>query len=649
MTRDDTDLPDPDLDARLRPALERHLVPVALFSAVRDADAALTDLRCDFANDAVAAFTGVPVGELTGRGLRDAFPEILGRAAYDRCARVVETGEPLRADEVDCSDGGRELFMDLRIVRAQDGCLVSFRDATERHRIRVHAELLTHLYATLSHVNEAIVAATDRDELFRAVCAATVEHGTITLAWIGEADPGTGDVRVLAAAGDETGYLEDLAISARDIPRGRGPTGTALREGRHVLAPDFARDAPVRPWRRRALERGLRSSAAFPLRCGGEVVAVISLYAPVPRFFDEEEIRLLDQLAADVSFALDAFDQEQRRRAAEALLADGEEVAGFGAWEWEAAGDTITWSRGLCAVLGLDDDERRGWEPLERRLGRGLVARLRAADGPVVRALTGPDPVTFAIDALDRTVQLAVRAERTERGRLVRVIGTAQDVTERARAEERAAALAEERRMLVAEALGAEDRERARLSEELHDDTLQVLLAAQQELSAAARGDADALGRAREHVGYAQSRLRELVADLSPVVHEFSSLSDAIRAVARRHLSGDGLDLTLALDDAAATPHARLVIRAAGELLRNVAKHADASSAQVTLRRDGDAVELAVEDDGAGFVPDLRASVRGGHIGLASLTARAAGVGGALDVRSAPGEGTRATVRVPAA
>lgn len=660
MTSEDADLGRDHVDARLRPALERHLVPMALLSAVREEDGTIADLRCDFANEAVASFTGVPAAQLAGRGILEAFPPTVARAVFGPCARVAETGEPLRADEVDASDGERELYLDLRIAQAGDGCLLSFRDATDRHAVRARADLLTHLYATLSHVNAAIVAAADRDDLFGAVCAAAVEHGSITLAWIGEPDPATGDVRILAAAGDETGYLDGLEISALDNERGRGPTGTALREGRHVLAPDFARDAPVRPWRHRALEHGLRSSAAFPLRCGGQVVAAISLYAPVPRFFDEEEIRLLDQLAADVSFALDAFDQEERRRAAEgelartaALLAEGEEVAGFGAWEWEADGDAISWSRGACRVVGLDPGERHGWEPLERRLGRERLRELRAPDGPLARALpatgAGSAGVTLELSGTGRVVQVALRAERDADERPARVIGTVQDVTERTRAEARAEALAEERRLLVAEALDAEDRERTRLSESLHDDTLQVLLAAQQELTSAARGDGEALARAQAHVEYAQSRLRELVADLSPVVHEFSSLSETIRTVARRHLGGDGVRVTLALDDAIATPHDRLLIRAAGELLGNVAKHAGATAVRVSLRRDGDVVELCVEDDGTGFEPDLATAVKGGHIGLASLTTRAAGVGGALELRSSRGGGTRACLRVPAA
>ena len=124
-------------------------------------------------------------------------------------------------------------------------------------------------------------------------------------------------MRVVVAAGEEIGYLDGLRVSTNDDSFGHGPTGIALREGHRALAPDIANDPTMRPWRDRAAEHGLRSSAAFPLHRNGEVVAVLSLYSRRPRFFDAEEIGLLDQLVLDVSFALDALALDELRQSAE--------------------------------------------------------------------------------------------------------------------------------------------------------------------------------------------------------------------------------------------------------------------------------------------------------------------------------------------
>ncbi len=649
-------------DVELRLAIEHHLDPFAILSAVRDDEGVVVDLAVAFVNQAVCDFLGVPRDELYACGVLEHTPPLIDEATFARYVAVIETGEPLGLDEVDLvtwlAGTTHRVFVDLRVVRHKDGIVLGFRDSSERHAVRERAALVTRLYATLSSVNEAIVAAPDRQSLFQRVCEAAVTHGGIKMAWIGEPGPETGDVSFVAIAGEGTSYLDGVRISARDDETGQGPTGVALREGRHVLSPDIATDDAMAPWRDRALTHGFRSSAALPFRCGGRVVATMALYAAVPRFFDEQEIALLDQLAADVSFALDAFDQDTRRRAAEqeltrtaALLADGEAVAGFGSWEWEVGPDTITWSQGMSTLLGLDTEVRSGWDALGQALGADALSHLRQGEGHLAEAVLaseGPTELRVDVEAEDRVFHFAARRIQDHAGRLVRVVGTAQDVTERVRAEARAEALAEELRLLVSEALDAEDRERTRLSERLHDDTLQVLLAAQQELRAATGGDEEGLGRALAHVEYAQTSLRELLTDLSPVVYEFSTLSDTVRDIARRKLVEPGVRLELDLDVTVSTPHDRLVVRAAGELLTNIVKHARASSVRVGLHRAGDEVELCVEDDGIGFTPDLAASVQGGHIGLASLTSRAVGVGGALDLTARPDGGTRACLRVPA-
>ncbi len=310
-------------DVELRLAIDQHLDPFAILSAVRDDTGVVTDLAVDFVNQAVCDFLGLTKEQLYARGILAHDPPLVDETTFARYVEVIETGEPLGLDEVDLVTWLRgattRIFVDLRVVRHRDGIVLGFRDSTHRHVVREHAEVVTRLYATLSSVNEAIVAAPDRLTLFRRVCEAAVTHGGIRMAWIGEPDPETGDVTILTTAGEGTSYLDGVRISARDDEYGQGPTGVALREGRHVLAPDIETDEYMRPWRERALAHGFRSSAALPFRCGGEVVASMALYGPVPRFFDAEEIALLDQLAADVSFALDAFDQDERRRAAEQL------------------------------------------------------------------------------------------------------------------------------------------------------------------------------------------------------------------------------------------------------------------------------------------------------------------------------------------
>ena len=191
------------------------------------------------------------------------------------------------------------------------------RDITARKEAERQAESLGRLYRLLSRVNETIVRARDREDLYREVCRVAVEEGRFRMAWVGLVDQDAQAIKVAAQFGFEEGYLEHLVIPLADVPEGRGPTGTAVREGRLDVCHDYAAEPRMAPWREAALARGYRSSAAFPLRVGSEVVGALTLYAERARFFNDEEIGLLQALTEDLSFALESMDREDRRRRAE--------------------------------------------------------------------------------------------------------------------------------------------------------------------------------------------------------------------------------------------------------------------------------------------------------------------------------------------
>jgi two-component system NarL family sensor kinase len=93
----------------------------------------------------------------------------------------------------------------------------------------------------------------------------------------------------------------------------------------------------------------------------------------------------------------------------------------------------------------------------------------------------------------------------------------------------------------------------------------------------------------------------------------------------------------------------QLVFSAARELLSNVVRHADASGVAVRLAAANGDLVLVVEDDGRGFPPGLPGErLADGHIGLAAQRVRIESAGGRMEVFSAPGDGTRVEVRVPA-
>lgn len=209
-------------------------------------------------------------------------------------------------------------------------------------------------------------------------------------------------------------------------------------------------------------------------------------------------------------------------------------------------------------------------------------------------------------------------------------------------------ALSAARQNLLADALTAEDRARRRLSQSLHDDSLQTLLAAGQDLDAGIAGDPELLARAREELRSAVKALRETVRGLHPAALAHGGLSGALDAVADRAANQGSLEVDLRVDPDASGRHDALIVSLVRELATNAVKHADADTLEITVSRNGAAVVLAVADDGRGFKPDaLEGALATGHIGLASSRERVAAAGGTMSLSSAPERGTTISVRLP--
>lgn len=236
------------------------------------------------------------------------------------------------------------------------GLVFVAQDITGRKQAEMNILRLNRIYSVLSDINQAIVRIHYRQTLYEEACRIAVEKGLFQMAWIGIADPDTLEVRPAAQSGFVKGYLDKIRISKTDVHEGRGPTGKAIREGKHFICNDIEHDPSMEPWREEAMKRGYRSSAAFPLLIGGRAIGAFMVYAAEPGFFDTEEIRLLDELTADISFALESIEQQkQRERAEEELRAseeryrttldsmlEGCQIIGFG-WKYLYANDAAAW------------------------------------------------------------------------------------------------------------------------------------------------------------------------------------------------------------------------------------------------------------------------------------------------------------------
>jgi len=340
------------------------------------------------------------------------------------------------------------------------------------------------------------------------------------------------------------------------------------------------------------------------------------------------------------------------RRRVERRLRESEErlelaTADLGLWEWQvASGD----------VWGSDHWRRMfGFSGVETPKLDQVLARIAPADRPGVRAaleksLAGSSEYRgeFRVDLPDGTRRwLSARGRPQPYGSTGRrVLGATVDVTEQREAQESARTLS--RRLIQ-----TQERERARVARDLHDDVTQRL--ARLAIDASRLEQAMPDGEPRETARGLQAGLVHLCEDvhalsyqLHPSMVDDLGVAEALRVECER-LPRQGVEppeLRLRdLPPKIPSDVALCLFRVAQEALRNAVRHAGGSRVSLSLAGVDGGLQLVVQDGGPGFDPTAQG--RPPTLGLASMRERVGLLGGELEVDSAPGQGTTILAWLP--
>lgn len=276
-------------------------------------------------NREAARLIGRTSSQIMGLDDSTLFPrDAQGVRANDRW--VMENNQIQTYEETLFTTDGERTFMATKgPLRDRDGIVIGLfgisRDITQRKHAEAKAQRIGQLYAALGLSSEAIVRSANEGELFPQICRDAVTYGGMVMAWIGLVDLGSVSVKLAASFGDNLRHLEFLQVSIDPLSADAyGPTAIAIRENRPVWCQDFLHDPSTLAWHERAAQCGWVAAAALPLQRGGVAVGALSLYADHVDAFDDDIQKLLIDMALDVSFALESFDREISRNAAEEAL-----------------------------------------------------------------------------------------------------------------------------------------------------------------------------------------------------------------------------------------------------------------------------------------------------------------------------------------
>ncbi|MBK8325068.1 MAG: PAS domain S-box protein [Betaproteobacteria bacterium] len=585
--------------------------------------------------------------------------------------------------------------IDVRAIREPDGSVEHFiatvEDTTERVQHLGNLARLRDLYDLLSQTNQAIVRCRSREELFANIVRHAVERGRMRFAWIGLLDE-RNVLQPVARFGDDRGYVDEVRVrSEGGDPLSRGPSGQAIRAGRHMIANDFAADPALAPWQAAAARAGVGASAAFPIRLADRVVGALNLYAAEKGYFDEDVVRTLDEMALDISFALDHLAARKDLEAAMRLVQDIVDATDAVVSIFDREGRCVLGNRAYAQVIG---------QPLERIAGSRREDLMPADIAGVLRdndleVLASGEPMRFQethAGTDGRHLYQSAKFPVRDAGGAVSGVGSISvDVTELVRARER---LADANRVLedrVAErtreltiardrALAA-DRVKslflATVSHELRTP-LNSIIGFTGVLLAGLPGPLNAEQSKQLSIVQASSKhLLQLindVLDLSKIeAGEFQVAREdfAMHALVQDCLEAFTPDaalrgLALALDRTPGEPRVRAdprrVRQVLDNLVANALKFTDRGAVTVITSREAGQLRVTVADTGIGIPVAGRDSLfrpfsrldpdparEGTGLGLAIVRRLVMAMGGELGFDSRVGEGSRFWFTLPSA
>jgi PAS domain S-box-containing protein len=449
------------------------------------------------------------------------------------------------------------------------------------------------------------------------------------------------------------------AINGAKIGPEAGSCGAAIFRKQRVITTDINTDPLWKDYRALAVRYDLQSCWSFPIfDAQNEVFATIAAFHKYPKEPTDKEVNIM-QVACNLLRII----FENKRSEASLRLSNERYLLATKAthdaiYDWDIAENTVYRGESFYSLFGYS-----------RTQGGGLIDFLQQKLHPedkerVVKSLKrfvqnkSADIWECEYRFLNASGNYVVVCDRgflifTHDGDITRLVGSMMDITERKELEKRLLKQEVHRQKLVAQAVvNAQEKERAEIGKELHDNVNQILSTARLYLELAKTDEKERISlikRSYDNIYDAINEIRSISRSLVPpsigdlgLIESIEDLAENIRATKKLYVEfcyGGDIDALLG------QKQKLMLFRIIQEQVNNVLKHANASNIIIELMIDGHMINLAVSDDGKGF--DFEEVKDNKGVGLHNIASRTELFNGKINIVTAPNKGCKLNIHVP--
>ena len=454
----------------------------------------------------------------------------------------------------------------------------------------------------------------------------------------------------------QQGASDAFVAGVRRMKVGEGFNGTVAQTGKPLVVEDVTANPLLS--RQVVINERIKSQLIVPLQSKGKVVGTLCIARRTSGKFYPDEMELLVSIGNQIGAGLEnarlyrEMEQALRQlRQSEERYRDLFENAYDAIWVHDLGGNVLATNKACEKLTGYPSDELANMDisqllseftrscisEIERRLIQGKPVE-RCCDGELFRKGGSKALVQVTTSMIDHD------------GQAVGIQHCVRDVTDERQFQDNI-------RYYLQQVTRAQEEERKRIARELHDETLQNLVAISRQLDKITSSDAlweeshEAVRSFKKQVEVAVHGIRRFSHDLRPSVLDDLGLLPALELLTD-DLEKQGIATSFKVIGEARRlmPEVEVMLfRIAQEATRNLWRHAKASVAELSIEFDNATVKVSINDNGSGFRlprrPEGLASL--GKLGLAGMHERARLLGGTLVLKSRQGEGTVVTVEVP--